>query len=358
MSELKDFLNGGGSLAPQVNSNTQAIAAKYGDNFIINGCGEIQQRGPDNITGLLNGAVTPDCWKIYNNNGANIYSVDFTRASGAYPLPSIKSSLKYTITAAKTPSSVDAFFVEQNMESGVSSSLIAKEFTISFWVKCNKVGQRVAVLVNPGYSLSYVATFNINTADTWEFKQITITGGLPQNGNWGPLLGGALRFPLSSGSGLETTTPNTWSNENKLWAAGTVDLAAQANSYLELTGVKIELGNQATDYVVNAPEELSKCLRRYEVQYLRGIIRTTASAGTGYIGGSWPIINKFSEPVISYSSQGQANKVLVQDTGLVSISVGGFSIYNKSTLTLDANIGVPSDKNWWIIDKVVLDCNI
>lgn len=358
MSELKDFLNGGGSLAPQVDSNTQAIAAKYGYNFIVNGCGEVQQRGPDSVTGLLNNSVTIDCWITYNNNGTNTYSVNFTRTSGVYPLPSIKNSLKYTITAAKTPASGDAFLVEHSMESGVSSALIAKEFTVSFWVKCNRIGQRVVVLVNPEYNTSYVATFNINAADTWEFKQITITGGLPQNSNWGATLGASLRFPLSAGSGLETTTPNTWVNENKVWAAGTVDLAAQANNYLEFTGVKIELGNQATDYVVNTPETLSRCLRRYEVLYLRGIIRTTASAGTGYLGGSWPIIRKSNTPVVSYSSQGQANKVLVQDTGLVSIGVGGFTTFNNSTLALDANITVPSDKNWWVIDKVVLDCNV
>lgn len=354
MSELKDFLNGGGSLAPQVDSNTQAIAAKYGYNFIVNGCGEVQQRGADSITGLPHGSISPDCWKIYNNNGTNIYSVNFTRSSGNYPLPSIRNSLKYTITTAKTPLSGETFIVEQNMESGVSSSLIAKEFTISFWVKCNRIGQRVVVLVSPDYNNSYVATFNINIADTWEFKKITITGGLPQNINWGTTLGAALRFPLSAGTGLETTTPNVWINENKLWVAGTVDLAAQANNYLEFTGVKIELGNQATSFVSNYPEELIKCKRRYQVHSVKTVMKS--ASGAGYLGftGLLPV-EMVKTPTVTYSSSGQANRITTSAEGVLPINVGGISA-STTGVSVDALLAAPTS-NWGQVD-IILDANL
>lgn len=355
MSELKDFLNGGGSLAPQVDSNTQAIAAKYGYNFIVNGCGEVQQRGADSITGLPHGSISPDCWKIYNNNGTNTYSVNFTRSSGNYPLPSIRNSLKYTITTAKTPLSGETFIVEQNMESGVSSSLIAKEFTISFWVKCNRVGQRVVVLVSPYYNNSYVATFNINIADTWEFKKITITGGLPQNINWGTTLGAALRFPLSAGTGLETTTPNVWINENKLWVAGTVDLAAQANNYLEFTGVKIELGNQATSFVSNYPEELIKCKRRYQTYSLFSGVTSDASTTYGVYSTTLST-EMIKPPSISFSSGGQVSKIQVGGLGLVSISTGGFSTTKNTVLTADFTVSGVGNR-WFQVD-VVLDAQL
>lgn len=361
MSEVKDFIQGGGTLAPQVDANTQAIAAKYGSNFIVNGCGEVQQRGPDSVTGVVTGAFPVDCW--YTGNSANLYAVNFTRVSGNYPLPSIQSSLKYTITSARTPAASDYLMSEHFTESGVISALIAKEFTLSFWVKSNKIGQRVCAIASPNLDYSYVATFSITAADTWEFKQIVISGGLPSNISWKnnttPVRGFTLRFPMSVGATYETTTPNTWVNSNKFWATGTVDLAAQANNYLEFTGVKIELGNQATNYVVNVPEELLKCKRRFEKLSLRGITGGKTSS-LCYIGSSWVISPKvLPVPSVTFISDGQVNKVNLETVGLCSLSIGGFFVPTFNALHLDANVATPSTAgNWWKVDEIILDCSI
>lgn len=360
MSELKDFLNGGGSLAPQVNENTAAIVAKAGYNFIINGCAEVSQRYNDTITGVTDGSLPVDGWSFYNNSGVSPYAVDFTRASGSYPIPSIVNSQKYTITSVKTPAAGDALLVDQTTESANTTNLISNEFVVSFWMKSNKVGIRPVVLVSANFDYTYTTTVSISTANTWEFKQFVVVGGLPSTISWKnnsvPSRGVILRFPLSAGSSGVTSSLNTWVNSNKYWASGAADLATDANSYLEITGVKIELGNTPTNYILSIEDSLTKCLRRFQRVHLKGLTKQNGGvAGESYIGGSWYVSPKIASPVISFDMDGQASKVSISGA-LASIASGGFYLDAHSCLIADAIVGLPS-VNWWET-YVTMDCYI
>ena len=146
----------------------------------------------------------------------------------------------------------------------------AENISVSFWIKSSLTGTfTYYALDESADSQSYVQTFTIDSADTWEKKTFIIEG---------PTTGGTTDFPITNarsfftgislgvGSTHQTSTTGSW-HSTANFAASTssaVKLIGTASANMYVTGWQIELGNQVTPFEHRSKgDELNLCLRYY-----------------------------------------------------------------------------------------------
>jgi len=273
-----------GELALQANGVTKATVTSAGlslsstssinalntfgfENRIINGDMRIDQRYGGTAYSPANG-FSVDRWTSgYYAPAGGTYSAQqvVDAPAGFY------NSLKMTVTA--TPSNnTDAFFqlyqpIEANnvADFGLGTAN-AKPFTLSFWVKSSLTGTFcVAFGNNTSPAYYYISTYTINTANTWEFKTITVTG--PTAGTWGTTNGQGLAvfFDLGSGTTQDAPSANTWNAGNYRRVSSGVRLIGTNGATLNVTGVQLEAGSQATSFDFRSiGQELALCQRYYQ----------------------------------------------------------------------------------------------
>jgi hypothetical protein len=134
---------------------------------------------------------------------------------------------------------------------------------LSFWVRSSIVGAYNVAIQNSGQSRTYVTSFSILVANTWEYKTIQIAGDttgtwLVDNG-----IGLYLWFQLGMGSNYDTTG-NTWVAGNFGSTSGAVDFAANSGATFYITGVQLEQNYQPTPFEERPiGTELSLCQRYF-----------------------------------------------------------------------------------------------
>ena len=108
--------------------------------------------------------------------------------------------------------------------------------------------------------------YSISSADTWEYKTITIPGdtaGVINNDNGEGML---FEWWLNSGStftgGSHQATWSTFDNANR--NPSNFGLGGATSDYWQITGVQLELGDQATPFEHRSyGDELARCQRYY-----------------------------------------------------------------------------------------------
>jgi hypothetical protein len=242
-------------------------------NLIINGDMRIAQRGTSTTGVTSDGYHSVDRMRLDNTNlGTWTHSQDTDVPSGQGFTHSLKMQCT---TADASPASTDLlahnFRLEgqmlQHLKYGTSS---AETLTVSFWVKSNKTGTYVVDLRHVDANLNYGKAYTIDTANTWEKKSFTFEGETTtalDNDNNQSL---QLNFWLGTGSNFSSGTQNTtWSNVNADRAAAmTVNLADSTSNYINITGVQLEIGTEATPFEHRPYDmELARCQRYYQKSY-------------------------------------------------------------------------------------------
>lgn len=259
-------------------------------NKLINGAMEIDQRNEGTAVTLNNiiGLFGPDRWygAAYGSTGtATIQRVADAPTDFRY-------SAKYTVTNPKASlASTDYFSIFQNIEGTYIADLFygtssARTTTLSFWVKSSIAGTfngRIYAFVPAYPHYSYVFTYTINSANTWEFKTITISSSVVAGANANNGLGMQVYFNLGVGSSYETSNLNTWQFGNFAASPGTTKLINTLGATFQITGVQFEIGSQVTGFEsLPSSIELQRCQRYFCKSYAPGTKPGTATT-TGMI---------------------------------------------------------------------------
>ena len=235
-------------------------------NLIINGAMTVAQRGTGNFP------IGDDDFPVDRFLFSNVGSGFTGGANGTQSTTApngFKNSLEVDVTTADTSLTSDSQGkIEYRVEGNDSAHLNwgtanAQTVTLSFYIKSNVTGESAVAFVNESNNRSYVATFNINTANTWERKELTVAG--PTDGTWNTSNGIGIRLRWGSfGSSFQTTSTNQWLSTQKMTSSSSINFFTSTDNNLFLTGVQLELGQKATPFEHRSyGDELARCQRYY-----------------------------------------------------------------------------------------------
>jgi hypothetical protein len=243
-----------------------------------------QRNGTSSVT-PVDGQYTLDRWvtvvtqtsklSIQQNAGSVTPPTGFTNYLG------VTSLSAYSITAS------DFFTVRQYIEGFNTADLAygtanAQTVTLSFWVRSSLTGTFGGVIFNSATNRTYVFSYTISAANTWEQKTITITGDttgtwLTNNG-----IGLAVDFTLASGSNF-TRSAGSWSTSG-FAVTGTTSVVGTNGATFYITGVQLEQNTTATPFERRLyNQELANCQRYYyKAVTTSGVNASLMSSGVAY----------------------------------------------------------------------------
>ena len=245
-----------------ISSNAQGSGMK---NRIINGGMDISQRGTS-FAGNQNGYVL-DRFRI-TSGGPTAAFLTVTQNSDVPSNNEFQNSLRCAVTTADTSiAAVDVLILEQLIEGYNIRDLIGRTFTLSFWVRSSKTGIHCVSFSNSISDRSYIAEYTIIASNTWEYKTITVTGGLITAGTWNYTNGLGLRVEYSLAGGTTwQTTAGSWQTGNFTNTSNQVNCLDTIGNIFAITGVQLEVGSVATPFEHRQfGTELALCQRYYYV---------------------------------------------------------------------------------------------
>ena len=139
----------------------------------------------------------------------------------------------------------------------------ARTVTLSFWVRSSLTRTYCVNVRNYATDRSYVATYTINSSNTFEYKTITIAGDttgtwLTNNG-----VGMFISWDLGSGSNANTTA-GSWVAANKENTSAQANWIGTSGATFYITGVQLERNTTATPFEwIPYTTELQLCQRYY-----------------------------------------------------------------------------------------------
>jgi hypothetical protein len=231
-------------------------------NKIINGKMEIAQRGTS-FPAIASSNFSLDRFRWVNNT-AGVFTV--SQDSDVPSEKGFRNSLRVQVTTADTSiSGSETTGIRYAIEGYDIGDLIGRVFTLSFWVKSNKVGVYCVTFRNSAQDRSYIAEFTVNTSNAWEQKLITINGGLIASGSWAGTSGMGLNigWSLACGSTFHSAA-NAWQTGNFVATSNQVNFNDTIGNVFAITGVQLEVGSVATPFE-HRPfgTELALCQRYY-----------------------------------------------------------------------------------------------
>ena len=238
--------------------------------------------------GIENGIV--DRWRMGSPSASNFSRQRVTDAPSGFAY-----SFKVTNDGTQyNPGNANYSLFQQIIEApnvarlafGTSS---AKTVTLSFYVKSSYASSTWAVAlgsltggVYTSATRTYIKSYSISSANTWERKTITFPGDTsgtwPKTGTGGGL---AVVWDLGSGGNHQGTSQNTWASSADFRFSGAKNVGDAANGSWQITGIQLEIGDTATEYEhIPIQKEIERCQRYF---YCSGLLGS----------GSWNSTNTF-----------------------------------------------------------------
>jgi len=237
-------------------------------NRIINGDMRIDQRNAGaSFTPTTNTTYVLDRWITFLSQSSK-FSVQ-QNAGSVTPPDGFTNYLGVTSLSSYTVGSAEVFGISQHIEGYNMADLSwgtanAKTITISFWVRSSLTGTFGGALKNNAEDRVYPFSYTINSANTWEYKTITIPGDI--TGTW--LTTNGLGMKVVFGLGVGSTrsgTAGAWAAGNLFSTTGATSILGTNGATLYITGVQLEKGSAATAFENRQyGTELALCQRYYE----------------------------------------------------------------------------------------------
>ena len=259
MTRARDLADLGGS------ANAGTVT---GESLIINGDMAVAQRA---TSATSSGYSSVDRYRVDSPNRdqlAYTQSQSTTVPSGQ----GFSNSFKIEVTTAETTVDSDEYLsfsqrIEgQNLQHLNYGNSSAKSLTLSFWVRSSLTGKYSVNVYAPDGTRVNTLSFNISTADTFEYKTIQIDGDTAGTINDDNGAGLNLNFVLAAGSSYSSTITSGWQayTNAKYAHSDQVNFAAQTGTFY-ITGLKLEVGSTATPFKHESyAENELKCKRYYQ----------------------------------------------------------------------------------------------
>jgi hypothetical protein len=262
-----------------LDSNIQQDLGVMYKNRIINGNMVIDQRNAGASVNLTSTGYLVDRWSYYVDQTSKA-----TAQQSSTTATGFTNSLLITSSSAYSVLSGDQFIIQQAIEGFNTADLgwgtaNAKTVTLSFWVRSSLTGTFGGSIVNSGQNRSYPFTYTISSANTFEYKTITIAGDT--SGTWLTTNGIGIRVYFGIGVGTTNSgTAGAWAGTYYSSATGATSVVGTNGATWYITGVQLEVGTQATTFTTAGGSygaELGLCQRYYEVagQGIVGIPNST-----------------------------------------------------------------------------------
>jgi len=282
-------------------------------NRIINGAMVISQRNGTSSVTVPAAAVTYNMDRFYTY-GSAASKFSFQQNAGSVTPPTgFINYLGCTSLSAYSVVASDNFLFGQYIEGFNVADLdfgkaTAKTVTLSFWARSSLTGTFGGSLINSASNRSFVFTYTISTANTWEYKTITIAGDI--SGTWltDNGTGIAVNFSIGSGSTFSTTA-GSWVAGNFLNATGATSVVGTNGATFYITGVQLEAGTTASPFEYRSyGTEESLCQRYY--------YRVKAnSGGGGLFGVGWCRSTTEATVSVPYPTAMRTNPTALEQSG-------------------------------------------
>lgn len=243
-------INGTSGLVFNDASTQNTAATGFGfKNRIINGAMMIDQRNagasvaiPANTT-----TYTIDRWNAYATQASKFIVQQSSTATTGFV-----NSLACTSSSAYSVLTGDYFVINQRIE-GLNITDLgwgtanASAVTLGFWVRSSLTGTFGGAIQNSAQDRSYPFSFTISSANTMEYKTITIAGDT--SGTWLTTNGVGMRVFFNLGSGSTYSgTANTWAGAAYFAPTGATSVVGTSGATFYITGVQLEKGSTATSF--------------------------------------------------------------------------------------------------------------
>jgi len=255
-------------------------------NLVINGAMQVAQRGTTALTGNPEAGFSCDRFEFFQGGDADVtlsQSTDAPTGSG------FANSLKFDVVSADTSLGSSELYVMrqkfegQNLQSMKKGTSSAESVTAQFWIKTSKTGTYILELFDNDNTRQISKAYTVSSANTWEHKTITFEGDTSGAITADNSRSIDFQWWIAAGSDFTSgTLSTTWtSNTSANRAVGQVNALDNASNEIYITGVQLEVGEQATPFEHRSfADECERCKRYYQKSYVDGTaVGTVTSTG-------------------------------------------------------------------------------
>ena len=319
--------------APTLAATNLKHASSASNNIVLDSSGNATFAGTPvpNSSFLRNRIINGDMRIDQRNAGAsgtaNQYTVDRFAYFGAAaskgtwqqnagsvtPPAGFTNYWGFTSSSAYTVGATEQFNFYQPVEGFNVSDLAwgtanAKTVTLSFWVRSSLTGTFGGAIYNSAVNRSYPYSYTISSANTWEYKTLTISGDT--TGTWLTTNGIGLYLNFSLGAGSTVSgTAGAWAATRYDSATGATSVVGTNGATFYITGVQLEVGTVATPFERRQyGQELALCQRYYigitqsVVAYPDSLTGTVGDVRTKYANYVFPTTMRAAPTIVPNSS--------------------------------------------------------
>jgi hypothetical protein len=218
-------------------------------NRIINGAMVIDQRNAGAAVTAIN-VYTLDRYKLQGTQSSKINAQQ--NAGAVTPPAGFTYYLGATSQSAFSVAATDYFRIFQPIEGFNTADFAwgtasASSVTLSFWVRSSLTGTHGGSFSNNDNNRYYVYSYTISSANTWEYKTITVAGDT--SGTWKTDNNIGIQLGFNYGTGTTYSgTAGSWGSTQLLAPTGAVSVVGTSGATFYITGVQLEKGSTATSF--------------------------------------------------------------------------------------------------------------
>jgi hypothetical protein len=339
---VNTITNAAGGNTAQINGFTPSISNMAGRNRIINGEMRIDQRnaGASVTVNIDAQAFAVDRFSGRATTSAGAYSLQQDSSAPAGFVNSIKAT---TTTIDSSLGTSNIYAIRQIIEGTNIADLAwgtanAQAVTLSFWVRSSLTGTFGGSLRNAASDRSYPYTYTISSADTWEYKTVTIAGDT--SGTWLTTNGAGILVFWGLGVGSSVSgTAGAWAGTIYFSATGAVSVIGTLNATFYITGVQLEAGSVATPFERRPyGTELALCQRYYYKLFEEYGAGFCTAATTARFIVHFPAVMRVAPTALETSGTAADYRVLHGTSGTTCNSIPTFATASFSTFRGTAGV--------------------